>query len=240
MAGMATKSRVSSSARANTNSASDADHLSLAERAYVEIKDRILAMDLRPGQFLNEAALCNLIGIGRMPVHQATHRLRAEGLIDVFPRKGLVVRMDSLHDILALLEARLAVEPNVAALAAERISRAQCAELDRLLKRSRRLLKQSERKAYGVIDRAFHGIVLDAAQNKILADTVRPLQQRSELFWRLRIMPEEGLKVTQIEHEAVLSAILRHDSDGARQAMSAHLKSLHDRIVTAVKVGPLS
>ena len=169
MTAVATKSRASSSARANTNSASDADHLSLAERAYVEIRDRILAMELRPGQFLNEAALCNLIGIGRMPVHQATHRLRAEGLIDVFPRKGLVVRMDSLHDIVALLEARLAVEPTVAALAAERI---------------------------------------------------------------------KGLKVTQIEHEGVLSAILRHDSDGARQAMSAHLESLHHRIVTAVKVGP--
>jgi DNA-binding GntR family transcriptional regulator len=197
------------------------------------IKSRILSLELRPGQFLNEAAFCEMTGIGRMPVHQATHRLQAEGLIEVIPRKGLVIRMDSLHDVLALLEARLAIEPNVAALAAERISKEQCAELERLLKRSRGLADQSKRQAYGVIDRAFHGIIVEAAGNKILADTVRPLQQRSELFWQLRIMPEEGLEVTQREHEAVLSAILKHDAEGARKAMHAHLLSLHNRILKA-------
>lgn len=206
---------------------------SLSQQAYEQIKGRILSLDLRPGKFLNEAALCEMIGIGRMPVHQATHRLRAEGLIDVIPRKGLVIRMDSLHDVLALLEARLAIEPNVAALAAERISKKQCAELDRLLRRSRGLVGHSRRQAYGVIDRAFHGVVLDGAGNKILADAVRPLQQRSELFWQLRIMPEEALEVTQREHEAVLGAILKHDAESARKAMHAHLLSLHNRILKA-------
>jgi len=209
---------------------------SLAHQAYEMIKSRILSLELRPGQFLNEAALCEMTGIGRMPVHQATHRLQSEGLIEVIPRKGLVVRMDSLHDVLALLEARLAMEPNVAALAAERISKEQCAELERLLKRSRGLVDQSQRQAYGLIDRAFHGIVLEAAGNKILADAVRPLQQRSELFWQLRIMPEEALAVTQREHEAVLSAILKHDAEAARSAMHAHLLSLHNRILKATNL----
>ena len=190
-------------------------------------------MELRPGQFLNEAALCKLTGIGRMPVHQATHRLQAEGLIEVIPRKGLVIRMDSLHDALALLEARIAIEPNVAALAAERISKERCAKLERLLKQSRALIPHSRRQAYGVIDRAFHGLVLEAACNKVLADTLRPLQQRSELFWRLTIMPEEALEVTQREHEAVLHAILHHDAEGARAAMQSHLLSLHNRILNA-------
>jgi GntR family transcriptional regulator, rspAB operon transcriptional repressor len=207
--------------------------LTLAEQAYESIKSRILSLELHPGQFLTEAALCELTGIGRMPVHQATHRLQSEGLIEVIARKGLVIRMDSLNDVLELLEARVAFEPNVAALAAERISKEQCTQLEKLLRRSRELVSQSQRQAFGVIDRAFHGIVTDAAGNKILADTLRPLQQRSELFWRLRIMPEEGLEVTQREHEAVLGAILRHDAEGARKAMQAHLVSLHNRILQA-------
>jgi len=206
---------------------------SLSLRAYELIKGRILSMELRPGQFLNEAALCKLTGIGRMPVHQATHRLQAEGLIEVIPRKGLVIRMDSLHDALALLEARLAIEPNVAALAAERIGKEPCARLGRLLKQSRALIAHGKRQAYGVIDRAFHGLVVEAASNKVLADALRPLQERSELFWRLTIMPEEALEVTQREHEAVLHAILKHDAEGARNAMQAHLQSLHNRILMA-------
>lgn len=190
-------------------------------------------MELRPGQFLNEAALCKLTGIGRMPVHQATHRLQAEGLIEVIPRKGLVIRMDSLHDVLALLEARITIEPNVAALAAERIGKEQCLKLERLLAQSRALLQKSKRQAFGVIDRAFHGLVADAAANQVLADTLRPLHERSELFWRLSIMPEEALEVTQREHEAVLGAILKHDAEGARDSMQAHLLSLHNRILKA-------
>jgi len=206
---------------------------SLSHRAYELIKERILSMELRPGQFLNEAALCELIGIGRMPVHQATHRLQTEGLIEVIPRKGLVIRMDSLHDILELLEARITIEPNVAALAAERISKEQCVELEQMLKQSRSLLGQDKRQAYGVIDRAFHGLVIEAASNQVLADALRPLHERSDLFWRLTIMPEEALEVTQREHEAVLHAILKHDAESARDAMRAHLLSLHNRILKA-------
>ena len=94
----------------------------MSELAYLSIKEKILSMELRPGSFLNEIKLCEMTSLGRMPVHQAIHRLQIEGLIEVLPRKGIVIRSDSLHDVLSLLEARLAMEPNVAALAAERIS----------------------------------------------------------------------------------------------------------------------
>lgn len=207
----------------------------LSQQAYDMIKSKILSLELRPGLFLNEAVLCEITGFGRMPVHQATHRLQSDGLIEVIPRKGLVIRMDSLHDVLALLEARLAMEPNIAALAAERISQEQSNELKRLLKQSKTLVDQSQREAFSEIDRAFHGIVSEAAGNKILTDTQRQLHERSELIWHLRIMPKDGLVITQREHEAVLKAILKHDAHEARQAMQAHLMSLQARILTALK-----
>ena len=205
----------------------------LTLRAYEEIKSRILSMELRPGQFLNESTLCEMLEIGRMPVHQATHRLQAEGLIEVIPRKGLVVRSDSLHDILEMLEARLTMEPNIAALTAERIGKEQVAELKALLDRSRSMVSQSQRAAFREIDRAFHAIVGNGAGNRILADTLRPLHERSDLIWHLRIMPDEGLEVTQREHEAILQAIVKHDAHGARDAMQTHLLSLQKRVVAA-------
>lgn len=205
----------------------------LSQQAYDQIKARILSMELRPGQFLNEATLCQLLGLGRMPVHQATHRLRAEGLIEVIPRKGLVIRADSLHDVLEMLEARMAIEPNITAMAAERISDAQVAELKALIRQSRGLVSQSQRAAFHVIDRAFHGTVGQAAGNAILAQTLRPLHERSDLIWHLRIMPDEGLKITQREHEAILQAIVKRDAAAARQAMQAHLMSLYQRVLAA-------
>lgn len=205
----------------------------LAQQAYDRIKASILSFELRPGLFINESKLCELTGLGRMPVHQAIHRLQSEGLIEVIPRKGLVIRADSLQDIQMLIEARLAIEPNIVALAAQRIIPEQVAELRRLLKQSAALVDQSHRKVFGEIDRAFHGVVAEAAGNRILADTLRPLHERSDLMWHLRIMPADGLKVTQREHEAVLKAIADRDPQAAWKAMHAHLTSLQARIVKA-------
>ena len=205
----------------------------LTVQAYEEIKGRILSMELRPGQFLNESTLCEMLGLGRMPVHQAIHRLQTEGLLEVIPRKGLVVRSDSLHDILEMLEARMAIEPNIAAMAAERIS-TQCLEALRgLLHDSKHLVHQTQRSAFRAIDRAFHLAIGEGAGNRTLAETLRPLHERSDLIWHLRIMPKDGLQVTQREHEAVLKAIVRRDSQAAREAMQAHLRSLYQRVLAA-------
>jgi DNA-binding GntR family transcriptional regulator len=206
---------------------------SLTQQAYERIKEMILSLELRPGLFINESSLCELTGIGRMPVHQAIHRLQAEGMIEVIPRKGLVIRMDSLQDIMLLLEARLAFEPNVVALCAERISPAQVAELKALLKKSRGLMNQSQRESFSMIDRTFHRVIAEASGNKFLADSLRPLHERSDMIWHLRIMPADGLAVTQREHEAVLDAIASGNPLAAHRAMEAHLRSLHDRILRA-------
>ncbi len=207
--------------------------LSLTEQAYLQIKDKILSLELRPGLFLNESDLCAMTGIGRMPVHQAIHRLRAEGLIEIIPRKGLLVRFDSLHDILELIEARLAMEPEVVALAAERATATQLATLKNLLNQSKALTSQTKREAFSQIDHAFHSLIATAANNKFLADVQRPLHERSNLMWHLRVMPEDGLVLTQREHEDILEAIVNKNPQEARAAMRAHLLSLRRRILKA-------
>jgi DNA-binding GntR family transcriptional regulator len=204
---------------------------SLNEIAYTAIKERILSLELRPGQFVNEQALCTMLGLGRMPVHQAVHRLMAEKLLDVLPRKGLVIRADSLNEVLALLEARCAVEPNIAALAAERAAADQVKAMRKLLSESRRLVDQRYRRQFMAFDRAFHQAVAEAAGNSILVDAQRPLHERSARIWAIRVWGPDGLRLTQREHEAVLDAIARRDPDGARSAMRAHLEALGARII---------
>ena len=205
----------------------------LAEKAYLQLKDRILTLQLRPGRFLNELTLSEMLSIGRMPVHQAVQRLRVEGLVEVIPRKGLVIRPDSLKDMLSLLEARLAMEPNISALAAQRASKSQIVALKKIVMDSKRIVNQTERMSFMSLDRAFHALICDAAGNKILADAQRPLHERSELIWQLRVMREDGLVVNQREHMNIFTAIAERDAHGARKAMEDHLHSLHNRILEA-------
>lgn len=206
-------------------------HLPLAERAYAAIKDKLLRLELQPGQFLNEQALCAMLELGRTPVHQAVHRLMLEGLIDIIPRKGLIVRPDSLNELLNLLEARWAMEGNIAALAAERATPPQIEEMQKLLNEGSRLTDQRHRQRFMEIDRAFHALVARAAGNQILADVMRPIHERSARIWRLPVRNPSDLKITQVEHEAILQGIVKGDRATATKAMQQHIGSLRARML---------
>ncbi len=209
----------------------EAPERTLTEIAYAAIKERILSLELRPGQFVNEQKLGEMVGLGRMPVHQAVHRLMADGLLDVMARKGIVIRLDSLNEVLDLLEARSAVEPNIAALAARRAEARQIKFMKKLLADSRKFIDQRQRREFMGFDRAFHQAVAEAAGNRILVDAQRPLHERSARIWGIRVWGPDGLRLTQNEHELVLEAIAHGDARGARAAMQSHLDLLRARII---------
>jgi GntR family transcriptional regulator, rspAB operon transcriptional repressor len=203
----------------------------LSERAYEAIKERILSLDLRPGQFVNEQGLCAMVGMGRMPVHQAVHRLMTDGLLEIMPRKGIIIGTDSLNDVLTGLEARSVLEPHITALAADRARPEQIEAMERVLAQSRRIVDQRFRREFMELDRRFHQAVAEASGNHVLVDVQRPLHERSARIWSLIVMRRaDGLRLTQEEHEAVLEAIKRRDQEAARQAMQGHLASLRGRV----------
>src|SRR5262249_40064779 len=99
-----------------------AKHNSLVNKAYEEIKEKIITLYFLPGQYLNEDAISELLQVGRTTVHQALQRLELEGLVEIMPRKGVVVLPDSISEIIKILESRAAVEAELAKAAAARVS----------------------------------------------------------------------------------------------------------------------
>src|SRR5688572_10313269 len=77
---------------------------SLAAQAYEQIKEKILTLHFLPGQYLNEGALCAMLDAGRTPVHQALQRLELEGLVEIMPRKGVIVQPDSIMEVVKILD----------------------------------------------------------------------------------------------------------------------------------------
>lgn len=171
--------------------------------------------------------ICDALGIGRTPVHQAVHRLASEGLIEIIPRKGLIVRPDSLNEIVCVLEGREVVEPYIAGLAAERITTEGAERLKKLVQESAKYVDQKYRRQYMDIDREFH--------NPIIAEFMRTLHERSIRIWHMRWWQEHDLQVTQAEHVALLEAITRRDRPAAEKAMRSHIESLRARILRSVR-----
>ena len=79
---------------------------SLAEQAYLLLEEQIVTLRLQPGELLVEKDLVDITGIGRTPVRESIQRLAAAGLLQVLPRKGLMVTSLRRSDLERILEAR--------------------------------------------------------------------------------------------------------------------------------------
>lgn len=206
--------------------------ITLADQAHALVKEQIISARYLPGQFLQEAELCADLGMGRTPVRQALQRLHQEGLLDVIHRKGVVVRSDSLTELLFALEARILVEPYCAAKCAERASPSDIESLMTLHREYQHMREKGDRVALMEIDRKMHAMIGNVAGNKLLLELLRPIQERMSRLWFLPHWQRDDFGETAHEHDALIAAIREHRSDAASAAMQVHLESLKQRIIT--------
>ena len=146
---------------------------SLAAQAYEQIKERILTLHFLPGQYVNEGALCAMLGAGRTPVHQALQRLEIEGLVEIMPRKGVIVQPDSISEILKMLDSRATVEPELARNAAEQVTPGAAEELKALARRGYGNGQPTDIDTFTAGDRIFHGKFAQMSGNRVLIDFAR-------------------------------------------------------------------
>jgi DNA-binding GntR family transcriptional regulator len=203
---------------------------SLVAKAYAEIKEKIITLYFLPGQYLNEAAISSLLDVGRTPVHQALQRLELEGLVEIMPRKGVVVLPDSISEIIKILESRAAVEAELAKAAATRASADEGRELLSLANATRHTNSGPGMDDFIACDRAFHRKLAECAGNTVLSDFAQQLHERSIRYWYLHLWQTMDVPATTRQHVAIAEAIARHDGERAAAAMREHIDSLKGRL----------
>jgi DNA-binding GntR family transcriptional regulator len=203
---------------------------SLSMQAYEAIRERIVTLFFSPGQYLNEAAICAVLGLGRTPVHQALQRLQAEGLVEVIPRKGVIIQPDSIGQILDTLDARLVIESELVRRAAERATDKDAAELERILAIANRRHGGGAIDAFVESDRALHGKIAAMSGNQVLGDFAKTLHERSTRFWYLHLWQTIEPVGSGEQHRAIVDAVRARDGAAAADAMRAHIMSLRERL----------
>lgn len=208
------------------------DAVSLEDAAYNIIKNRIITCKLRPGTTLSEAALAANIGYGRTPVHQAMTRLMHESLVEILPRKGILVRPVSLDEILEIIEVRLINECSCVRRASKHADTHAIAELEANLWQLKDATKSRDTERLMHLDRDFHIAISSAAGNAVHAQLLRTLHERSLRFWfiSLRAAPDHHIRICE-QHEAIVNAIIDHDPDDAEVAMREHIEAFRANIM---------
>jgi DNA-binding GntR family transcriptional regulator len=203
---------------------------SLREAAYEAIKHRIITCAFRPGEYINELQLSALLKIGRTPVHQALDRLMMEGMVEVIPRKGVIVKPVSLNEVLQIIEVRLINEPYGARLAADHADDSDLGELADVLKRTEHWAGLRNIENMMLLDREFHLLIARAAKNNVLSELLRSLHERSLRFWFISLNAPTHYQTVHREHNAILSAIRQRDPGRAETAMREHIESFRANV----------
>jgi DNA-binding GntR family transcriptional regulator len=195
---------------------------SLAEKAYVAIRRLIVTLELGPGSVINERELVEQLGIGRTPVREALRRLAQEGLVEVYPRRGMFVTDVDVRKLALVSEVRAALEPEAARLAAERATDAERAELRELLDELD--AAGADDHALMALDERIHRAVYRCARNDLLATTLEQYYVLALRIWTIALDRQHELNDAVQGHRALLEAI--HDGDGERAAatMRAHVE----------------
>src|ERR1700754_1556793 len=177
------------------------------------LEEAILEGELKPGERLRAEALAQRFGTSRTPIREALLQLEAQGLVEVEPNRGAVVRSFDRDDLRDLYEVRALLEPKAAARAAERISDTDVQRLEALCEADDLI----------VANEAFHRIILEAAQSPRLTEAMRaasgiPRAFRS-VFWHDERQRGESLMC----HRRLVDAFHARDAQLAEAVMRMHI-----------------
>jgi DNA-binding GntR family transcriptional regulator len=202
----------------------------LADRAYADLRDRIVTLRIAPGAPIDEDVLGSELGIGRTPVREAIKRLALENLVTVFPRRGTFASEINITDLADISDVRSQLEGHAAYRAAQRLTDAQRDEVQELLE----VLRQSEGNDDVVelmqLDARVHRLVYRCAHNPYLEETLGRYYNLSMRIWYLVIDRLPHLFTRVHEHEDMLRAILAANAQCAREIVAEHIATFEREI----------
>ena len=205
---------------------------------YGELKEAILSGALEPGSLIDKAGLCEKLRVSRFPVSAAVSRLAYDRLVDVEPQHGSFVTRISLNDVRERLFIRGALEGEIAAEAARRMTRADKDALVVNLKQEAAAVGTEDRTKFYALDVAFHRILTERLGMARADDVLELLRVHLERTRRLTMSTAGQLRASLNEHSAIAAAIEAEDPEAAREAMKRHLAITGARLETLAKQQP--
>jgi DNA-binding GntR family transcriptional regulator len=205
----------------------------ISERAYAELRERIVTLHLAPGTVLREDDLMRELGIGRTPLREAIKRLALENLVAVQPRSGTYVTSVDASDIVHISEVRAELEAQAAELAARRMDVATRERALQLLERVRSLERAADADALMALDEAIHRVAWEGSQNPYLLETLERYYALSLRVWYVVLDRVPGLGAAVFDHSRMLEAILDRDPSAARELMHDHVTEFEREIMAA-------
>ncbi len=206
-----------------------------SETAYQILFEKIISKAFFPGQRLDLAFIEAQLGISRMPLRLALHRLEHEKLVEIIPQSGTFVTNPSSKDIAESFDIRIILECYAIELAVKRITDQDIEKLQGSTGEMEKLISaenwDSIYLSYLSADARFHKeIALISGNRRLLKVLERENThvQGSRIFFDYH---KNDLVETVDEHNRIISALSNRDASKAKAEMHAHLDRVKKYLV---------
>lgn len=196
---------------------------SLAELAWLALREEILTGQLPPGAPLRLRELAGRLGMSVIPIRDAIHRLHQEGLVARQPQKGAVVSPVSVADMEDLYRVRIELEGLAIQLACRHFHLEHHARLSGLLDSFVEAYESGQVQLGRELHRQFHLELYRLAGSATLDRLIPPLLDAAERYRVLSVADRGDPRQRRQEHQRILDACLSGDGQRARGELAAHL-----------------
>lgn len=201
--------------------------LTLAERAYEEIREALCQGRFSPGDILSESQLAALLGMSRTPVREALRALASEDWLEIRNGIGAYVKPLSAKDIEDLYEVRCLLEVQAARTAVFRVTDQ---EIDSLEDRFRVLLAECEEGRppdagqFSALDWEFHELIVERCQNHYIKTIMANNNSIVKRYQVLSIEALNDIRESTRQHLELLDILRRRNGEELAQALRRHLE----------------
>ncbi len=222
----------------------------LPEKIYNHLRTKLLAGELPPGARLDYKRISTEMGVSTTPVREAMGKLASEGLVELVPRAGAIVRKLGSQEAVQLYGVREAIETYAAAKAAEKISDTRLQQLESLLAKMRALISRSFSANHTLMtgeylaeflqaDLAFHMTIIEAAGNPRLTKLAGDSHIHSRIFGVERFgHNQELLEEADQIHRSIFKALQQHDATKASHLVAQHIQRSLELTLTHIDHAP--
>ncbi|WP_103174436.1 MULTISPECIES: GntR family transcriptional regulator [Paracoccus] len=206
------------------------ERTSLHDAIVTRLRDMIIEGHLPPGTRINEGQIGTTLGVSRTPLREAIKYLASEGLVDLVPSRGAVVKTFGAKEVRDMIDLIRTLEQFAAARACEVATANDIGAIRDLHDQMIDCYRTGDRLQYYKLNQAIHSGIVALADNATLYDVHSMLQTRLK---RIRFIGHEGPEKwanAVAEHEEIIAALEARDLDRLSAVLGRHLTMAWERV----------
>ena len=207
----------------------------LHEQVAHRLRQMLVENRIAPGAKLNERELSEVLNVSRTPLREAIKMLAAEGLVELLPNRGAIAVELSEADVLNTFEVMAGLEAQSGALAAERITDTELAEIKAMHYEMLAAWTRRDLPAYYRLNAAIHRAINAAAKNPVLVATYNQVNARLQALRFRSNQDGEKWKNAVREHELMIDALSARDAQAMRAVLAGHLANKLDVVIEQLR-----